>query len=109
MKNWGLAISNNQYRVVLYEQSVWAWIGYRLIPCAHRLGETFWKIPVGKPVRDEEGHLVGSLAERLIDIECAAMSCLDWSEHVISSVNVTEEQAREISPDFVAIFEDDDE
>lgn len=121
MRDWSLNIQKDEgWTVRLYDDVslakeavgfVWdslciltqGWIG------GHGLPEVFWKIPVGKPQWDDEYEIYdNSIAALLYRFENWLYMKIDHDDEVIK-LHVTSDTARHLDPDFVSIFEGDDE
>lgn len=78
-----------------------------------RCPEWAWKVPLGKPKRDEDGYLDNSLAGWLWDKSTGLMAVGWRKQKTVLRLPITHEQAAEIDAQFVkdcdSIWEDDEE
>lgn len=102
------------YRLMLREAPFWVavvengfeslctltggWLG------GHGLPEPFWRIPVGRPARADDGLLVNSVASRLMDLESAVVRWAHRRWKLVADIEITPEEVRQINPEFFSIF-----
>lgn len=125
MKSWYLSHGKDGWLVTTYEVSAWRMVAERvgewsthhvfggLVCC--RIPAWAYRVPLGRPVRDDDGWLDNSLGYALF---CAGQRLHSLGSTWRHSTNVirhpvTVEQARGIDAEFVAdiedMFEDDEE
>lgn len=74
----------------------------------HGQREWVWRVPLGLK-RDEEGMPARSLGSVLMDAENILARHADLAKKQVTAVALTVEQAREVNPEFVAMFADANE
>lgn len=116
MKSWHVSSSKDGYKFHATEYSAfrnaideahgwvcWAthgWLG------GHGLPELFFKIPVGKAVRDEDGFLDNSIAIKLYAAEQRLSNWAYAKETTRFSHPISEELAEELAPELVKLIKE---
>lgn len=110
-RDWSVAHSLKGNWVCLYEYD-WrarAWNAVDGKVCGCRLPDWFWRIPLGKPKRDEDGLLGNSVGSAILSVEQwvgrrtwqAADRCK------VATLDISQEQLLDLVPDWAFLFEDD--
>lgn len=119
MRDWSVSHSNDGFSVELYEVPRWAravsviydkvCVVTGHILCGGGTPEFFWKIPVGRPRRDDEGYLENSLGGALYGLTNKVLS-VDWKRQVTRyKTSVPDEVGKELWGEGLRYWEDDDD
>jgi hypothetical protein len=116
MKTWYISGGKDGYTLTTYEVPWWApalehlhsnlcwatrgWLG------GHGLPQFFFDLPVGKPVRDEDGDLENSVALKLWDFEQVICNWEYKKQSNHKRFPISEEEAAILAPDLVKLMKE---
>lgn len=113
-RSWSISVTNKEFSINLYKEPLlWSiagdawWAAQELtghLMCCN-MPEVLWEIPVSDEKYDD-GTPSDTLAHRIYDLAGKIDEFLTQKQEQVTSIALTKEQAQEIDPEFVEIFEE---